>query len=193
MIQESCYWKAPLIRSANWLERLHIKEETAKRSLVRVERVLFVGFYGIRKLLETFKLSPSTRALKFSLLWSPCIKTVDYMNAHRIEELFDLEITNTEERSLEFLCNQFIHSYIFSPVQGEDGSLAGVFISSDRIKKDKVFFVDIDHILAAFRTVGSDYPAEQAMVRNEKTPQWDEVTCSSSFAFSPAQTDIRAD
>jgi hypothetical protein len=176
MIQESCYWKAPLLRSANWLERLHITGATAERSLVRIERELFVGFYGIRKLLETFKLSPGTRTLKFSLSWSPCVKMVDYMNAHCIEELFDLSVTNTEERNLEFLCNQFVHSYVFSPVQHKDGKLAGAYISSDRTKKDKVFFVHIDHILTAFRTVGSDYPTAQTMVRNEKTDQWEDVS-----------------
>jgi hypothetical protein len=176
MIQESGHWKAPLLRSANWLERLCIEEHTAERSLVRVERELFVGFYAIRKLLGTFKLSPSTRVMKFPLLWSPCIKIVDYTNAHRIEELFDLEINNTEERDLEFLCNQFIHSYVFPPVEGEEGSLAGVYISSDKAKNDKVYFINITHILSAFRTVGSDYPRVQVLKRNEETHQWEEVS-----------------
>jgi hypothetical protein len=50
VIQESYYWKAPLLRAANWLERLRIEESTAEHSLVRAERELIVGFYAIRKL-----------------------------------------------------------------------------------------------------------------------------------------------
>ncbi len=46
--------------------------------------------------------------MKYSLSWSPCITMVDYMNAHRIHKLFDLAVVNTEDRDLEFLCNQFI-------------------------------------------------------------------------------------
>lgn len=113
MIQESRYWKEPLLRAANWLENLRIKERAAERSLVRVERELFVGFYGIRKLLETFKLSSSTKNMRFALAWSPCIKRVDYLNAGCVHELFDVQLVHIEERDLEFLCNQFIHSYVF--------------------------------------------------------------------------------
>jgi hypothetical protein len=68
---------------------------------------------------------------------------VDYMNAHRVDKLFDLAVTHVEEHNLEFLCNQFIHSYVFVTAQQEDGSLAGAYVSSDRARKDKVFFVEI--------------------------------------------------
>jgi hypothetical protein len=92
MISESHYWKRPLLRAATWLERLRIEDMNEERVLVRVERELFVGFYAIRKLLDTFKISPSTRTTMLAMVWSPCIKTVDYMNAHRIDELFDLDV-----------------------------------------------------------------------------------------------------
>ena len=100
---------------------------------------------------------------------------VDYMNAHRIDELFDLQESRTEERDLTFLCNQFIHSYVFTVVQSEDGALAGVYVSSDRTRREKLYFVDASHILHAFRSVGKDYPTKQIMKRNEKTLQWEEV------------------
>jgi hypothetical protein len=85
MISESHYWKRPLLRAATWLERLRIEDTNEERVLVRVERELFVGFYAIRKVLDTFKISPSTRVMMFEVVWSPCIKPVDYMNAHRID------------------------------------------------------------------------------------------------------------
>lgn len=175
MIQESRYWKAPLLRSANWLERLRFDESSEERALVRVERELFVGFYSIRKLLETFKLSPSTKSLVFHLQWSPCIEMVDYFNAHRIEELFDLSTVQSEDRDLEFLCNQFIHSYVFVPVHHEGGALAGVYVSSDRTRHEKLYFVELSQTIHAFRTVGKDYPREQHLRRNAKTDQWEEV------------------
>jgi hypothetical protein len=175
MIYESHYWKAPLLRAADWLEHLCIKERTAEKSVVRVERELFIGFYAIRKLLDTFKVSPLTRHMVFSLTWSPCVKMVDYINAHRIYELFDLETTRTEDRDLEFLCNQSIHSYCFAPVQYDDGSLAGAYVSSDRARKAKLYFVGLDQLLHAFRTVGNDYPMKQSMRRNETTHQWEEI------------------
>ena len=166
MISESHYWKRSLLRAATWLERLRIEETNEERVLVRVERELFIGFYAIRKLLDTFKISPSTRTMMLAMVWSPCIKTVDYLNAHRIDELFDLD---AEQRDLGFVCNQFIHSYVFVPVQHEDGTLAGAYIALDEARNKKIYFVERAQILAAFRTVGRDYPTQQHMRRNEKT------------------------
>ena len=159
MIHESLYWKAPLLRSANWLEHLRFDEKTEERALVRFERELFIGFYSIRKLLETFKLSVSTKSLVFHLQWSPCIKMVDYFNAHRIDELFDLQAIKSEDRDLAFLCNQFIHSYV----------------SSDRTRHEKLYIVELNQVIHAFRTVGRDYPREQHLRRNAKTNQWEEI------------------
>jgi len=140
---------------------------------VRVEKELFIGFYAIRKLLETFKVSDSTRAMTFDLQWSPCLKSVDYLNAHRIDELFDLKETATETRDIGFLCNQFVHSYIFVPAEGEQGEIAGFYVTSDKSRHEKLYFVALSQVLSAFHTVGHDYPTKMNLKRNRKTGQWE--------------------
>ncbi|HDR8995990.1 TPA: hypothetical protein QDB01_001892 [Burkholderia vietnamiensis] len=175
MISESHYWKRPLLRTATWLERWRLDENVSERDLARIERELFVGFYAIRKLLETFKVSPSTRQRTYLLVWSPGIGTADYMNWHRLDEHFDLDDLHEERHDLMFLCNQFIHSFIFLPTIDEDGALGGVYIASDRIKKYKLYFIDIAQIVDAFRTVGRDYPTRLHLRRNDSTQQWEEV------------------
>jgi hypothetical protein len=175
MITESHFWKVPLLRSASWLERLRVVEATSERSLVRIERELFNGFYGVRKLLETFAVSSSTKKKEFSLAYFPCVKRVDYFNAHRIEELFDFESKSSETRDIGFLCNQFIHSYVFQVVLREDGAFDGALISSDRLRQEKLFLVESVQILDTFRLVGRDYPAEMHLSRNPKSLQWQEV------------------
>ncbi|MGF6770637.1 hypothetical protein P3T18_003116 [Paraburkholderia sp. GAS199] len=174
MIHESYYWKQPLLRTANWLERLRVDDNNEERALARLERELFVGFYSIRKLLDTFKVSRATRTKTFALIWSPTVKSVDYMNWHRIDELFNLDTQHIEQRDITFLCNQFVHSYVFIPACDEEGALAGVYVASDKAKRDKVYFVAIDQMLEAFRVVGKDYPTEQHMQRN-KDGQWEEI------------------
>jgi hypothetical protein len=91
MIYESRYWKEPLLRAASWLEKLRVRDETIDVSLARVEREVFIGFFAIRKLLDTFKVSSSTKKLTFNLSWSPCLAQIDYLNAHRIDQLFGLD------------------------------------------------------------------------------------------------------
>lgn len=175
MISESRHWKAPLLRAAAWLERTRLTEASSERLLVRVERELFVGFYAIRKLLETFTLSPETKSLQLQLKWSPCIKLVDHFNSNRIDELFDLDTVEVERRDLGFVCNQFIHSFVFSAIENEDQSLFGFYIASDRSRYQKIYLVALSEVLRAFRAVGNDYPCSLHLQRNAETHQWEQV------------------
>lgn len=174
MISESRYWKQPLLRSASWLERWRMNEANFERDSARIERELFIGFYAIRKLFDTFKVSLDTRRKSYSLIWSPRIGRPDYFNRHRIEEHFDLETRNEETRDLVFLCNQFVHSFIFTVVTDENNAFAGVFVASDKARNDRLYFVAASQIFLAFRTVGRDYPVRQHMIRNDRTGEWEE-------------------
>src|SRR5262245_52650842 len=116
MISESRYWKRPLLKVATWLQKLELSEDTVDRTLVRVEKELFLGVHAAGKLLGTYTGSESTPQLKFELVWFPNIKPVDYFNAHRLHELFDLAVPAVEVRDIGFLCKQFVHSFIFSTV-----------------------------------------------------------------------------
>jgi hypothetical protein len=103
------------------------------------------------------------------------MERVDYINEGRIADLFKLKQVQYEQRDLEFLCNQFIHSFVFATVENDDGSLAGFFISSDRSCQRKVYFLELSQVLNAFRTVGRDYPANIQVRRNAKTQQWEHL------------------
>jgi len=53
MIHESSYWKEPLLAAADCLSEIRIDEEEPDDDLARVEREVLIGFYSIRKLLDT--------------------------------------------------------------------------------------------------------------------------------------------
>ena len=167
MIWDSSFWKKPLLDAATWLQRVRFRENTRERTYVRIEKEIFIGFYTIRKLLDTFKVSDSTKTAMYNIAWHPNIKPVDYLNWHRIDKLYDLERSSTETRDIGFLCNLFVHSFIFV-VSGEE-RLDGVYVASDRTKNKKIYFVPLSHILSIFRLVGRDYPASASFVRNPET------------------------
>src|SRR5271156_6916227 len=110
MIHDSHRWKEPLLSNARWLETVTLSKRNWEPSLARAEKELFIGFYAIRKLLDTFKVSDKTKKKTFELKWFPLTKTVDYMNWHRIDEHFDLKSARVETRNIRFLCDQFVHS-----------------------------------------------------------------------------------
>ncbi|MBX9918181.1 MAG: hypothetical protein K2Y07_13290, partial [Nitrosomonas sp.] len=76
-------------------------------------------------------------------------------------------------RDVQFLCNQFIHSFIFVPVEGEQAQLLGFYVCSDRTRHEKLYFVEIQQVLSVFRTIGRDYPTSAIMKRDTKTGQWE--------------------
>jgi len=128
---------------------------------------MFIGFYAIRKLLDTVKVSESTKKAAYELPWHPAIKPVDILNWHRLDELYDMESQGRETRDIRFICNLFIHSFVFM-VSGDD-RIDGVYVASDRTRNKKVYFVPLSHILAMFRLVGRDYPANASFKRNAET------------------------
>ncbi|MDT4291860.1 hypothetical protein RO575_20030 [Methylomonas sp. MO1] len=175
VIHESHYWKAPLVRAAGWLNLLRVNDKNSEAALARAEREIFIGFYAIRKLLSTFKLSESTKQLKYEIEWFPGKpgRAVDYFNRSEIDELFDLNQKSVETRDIGFLCNQVVHSFIFIITLGEKGELEGFFLTSDTMRYRRLYFVSIGSVLHAFRTVGKDYPSKQSLKRNEETGQWE--------------------
>jgi len=173
MVLDSYPWKKSLLSTATWLDKVRLDERNWSRSLVRVEKELFLGFYAIRKLLDTFSVTDKTKAKTFELKWSPRIRTVDYLNWHRIDKNFDLKTTRTETRDIRFLCNQFVHSYVFVIKIGSKGRLSGVYISSDKARHAKLYFVGIRQMLLAFRIVATDDPTRSHATRNEQTGQFE--------------------
>ncbi|CCG95774.1 hypothetical protein DET61_1154 [Marinobacter nauticus] len=167
MIWESSDWKEPLLKSAKWLRSVKFSDRTQEKTFVRIEKELFIGFYSIRKLLETLKVSDSTKKLKFEVEWYPNKEPVHDLNWHHLDRLYDLSSRHLETRDIGFLCNQFIHSYVF--VVAGDAEIDGVYIASDKIRNKKVYFVSLQNILRAFRVVGRDYPANLQFTRDPVT------------------------
>lgn len=175
MIYESQYWKQPLVRSARWLEKVIIEEgDSGERNLARAERELFMGFYSVRKLLETFNLSQTTRQLTYDLTFYSALTDarVDYFNRSDIHKHYELERGTSDKRDVGFICNQVIHSFVFVLAITESGAIDGAFLASDTMRHRRLYFIPLRHIVHLFRTVGRDYPSDQRYVRDEKTGQW---------------------
>jgi len=71
-----------------------------------------------------------------------------------------LNSTNIEMRDLEFVANQFVHSYVFVYAVDEDGGLTGFYFSSDRKKNSHLYFIPLEEVIKIFDTAGKDYPTE---------------------------------
>lgn len=173
MITESSYWKKPLLESVIRLKEYSKSHFCEEEKSVQIEKDIFIGFYSIRKLMDTVKIKDSTKEMKFQIQWSPNIKQVDYINNHHIDKLYNLKQINQETRTLKFICDQIVHSYIFMPAEDGKNRLIGFFFTSDREKNKKIFYISVQDVINIFNYVGNDYPNNLHSIRNPKTGEFE--------------------
>lgn len=152
MIIDTAAYKAYLVKVALWLEGGVIARES---TLLKLERELFLSFFYIRKMIESEKLSVPILAQTHQLAWHPVVAEVDHLNWHRLDGVVEFETVRYEARNLEFICNRFVHSFIFAPCI-EAGKVSELLIATDRDRADKVFRVPLCLIRALLESVGID-------------------------------------
>ena len=140
MIWESWPWKRELQRTASELRRRRTQQRWPEASLVKIERMVFIAAYSVRKLLEAHKLSDEAEEMKIHVtLFPPTGDTVDSLNWHRLDELYRLDTPRHEEVSLRDFCNYFIHSFLFVVDASDD--FRGAYVTSDRSRRRGLFIL----------------------------------------------------
>lgn len=170
MIWESGPWKEELYRIA---ERLHKKTGQRRwtdRTDANLEKDVFVGCYAIRKLMEARRLSETVLAAAVPCTAAPARpgKMVTLRNWHRLDDLYDFDGQSETSLSLKDLCNQFIHSYVFCPVFGEDDLLEAVAVTSDHRRRHCVQIIRVAELIRVMRMVALDAPDYSRAVWDEK-------------------------
>ena len=160
MIYESRYWKDDLLEAASDLRRRRKQKRWSEASLARLEQRIMLGFYGVRKLRDARKIVDRLRHRPVPLdEFPPTGRIIDTYNRIDLAEIYDMVTSNATEKPLEFVCNQIIHSYIFTPAFNVEGFLEDLFFASDRQKDFGMFRVKIDEIISIFEEVGNSYPS----------------------------------
>jgi hypothetical protein len=167
VILESGYWKDEIQKIADRMKKRSQQKRWNERSYAKVEKDVFIAFYAIRKLLEAQKLSQSVATAKLTVSSYPARgKGVTRINSLRIDEHFDFDQEQTGNLTLDFVCNQIIHSYIFAPFLREDKTLGGVLFSSDFKRNKSLYRLGIEDMIACFELVALDDPIAIHVVLN---------------------------
>ncbi|HEY3307230.1 MAG TPA: hypothetical protein VGJ93_02130 [Desulfuromonadaceae bacterium] len=173
MIFESAPWKEELLKIADRLERRYNQKRWSERSLFLLEREVFVGFFSVRKLMESNKISDKIKEKEVELAVYPAgEKPVTLLNQHKFPELYDLYAGKTDRLTYHDICNQFIHSSIFAPFTPFGKSLVGAYIASDRAKKKQLYYITLVKIVEIFKNVGSDEASELVMTFDDKKQEY---------------------
>lgn len=157
MIDDSVPWKNELLRIADRLERRRSQERWTGKTSFLVERDIMVAAFAIRKLIEAHKLSDDVTTHQVAVMQHSLSGRIpDHMNYHRILDHYDLSSGAEHVLTVSEFCNQIVHSFNWTVACNESGGLEGLFFSSDRARRNFVYFAHIDLITELLLKVGYD-------------------------------------
>lgn len=157
MIDDSVPWRRGLLKAAASLERRRSQRRWLASTHYLIERELFQAPYGMRKLIESRKVSEEVEGGTWPVRTFGAPRgVVDIMNRQEIDVLYDLSHFTTERIALVDICNQFIHSFVFMLSCAEGGGLDGIFVASDRVRNRRLFWFDVADVVGMLRAVAED-------------------------------------
>jgi hypothetical protein len=200
MIYESQYWKKELKRiNLKIQKRLDTNNFWTETQYGTFEKEIMIGFYIIRKLVEAKKLTTKIISTPIEgLKYANNGKNITLMNFHRYDEFFKLDKPIKHNFDLAFICNQIIHSYIFSPNfsapnksildklnqkielneddyddLSESNFLISIYFSSDFDRNKYLYEIEIKKIIQLFTDIANCDVGYIYQVFNPKTKDYD--------------------
>lgn len=135
-----------------------------------------IGFYSIRKLIESHKISDNLRDRPVPLQGYPWSgKHVTYMNWDKIDRNYDLESPEPLHESVAWISNKLVHSYVFMAKCSEGGRLESILFNSDHTRRNFLYEIEIDQLIALFEEIGVNNPASSSAFYNRKTGDFDVI------------------
>jgi hypothetical protein len=176
MIYESSFWKKDLLTTAATMRGWNRKRSWGEPSLARLEQMVMLSFYSIRKLGEARKLSNTTVEQPVTLTSFAWLgNAVTIMNWDRVDKLYDFAHPAVVSKDLLFVCHQIVHSYVFMPVVNERSRLEAIWFCSDRFRNECLFGLDLSVLIELLEQVGNDYPADARLTFNQKKQDFDVI------------------
>ncbi len=136
-----------------------------------------LGFFMVRRLIESHKVSSTTRDFTMKVFSCPTRgKHVTRMNHHRLDEIYDLENERHQTKKPLYLSNQFIHAYTSFVARDETRNWSDVYAVSDFDRNDCIWRIPVAEIRRLFTQAANDYPYSFQMVYNVGKGDYDVST-----------------
>jgi hypothetical protein len=177
MILESYEWKQTIKRNNAYIRRCGsaaiLDEEGYLLDRIQI-RIVTTALIA-RRLLETPKVATNLKDVVIPVIAHPWTGSrVDYLNCHRIDAKY--QINNPVSKTVQgtFLCDQIIHSFVWTWVSNEDeNQLDSFIVCSDRKKHSEVHVVDIQEWLTYSQSLANSNPSTMHSTRNRDTGEWE--------------------
>jgi hypothetical protein len=169
MIWESYYWKKDIL---NYSKRLKKRKEQRKwfdESFANTEKDIMLSAFMIRKLFDSDKIDKRIENKEIQVvIFKSNGKKINKLKTIFQERYFELEKPNQSKLKLREICNQIIHSYIFSLITNEEQKLKSFWVASDYNKFKHLIEISIDNYVNILNLIGSYWPINEHYLFDNK-------------------------
>jgi hypothetical protein len=150
----SASWKEELVKVADRLESKTKQRRWTARTDYLIERDFVVGAYALRKLIAARDVSNAVTHAPIPVRRF-VVNAIPPPSAGDISEFYDFDNGSRKTLSIEELCDEILHSFVFEFCCGEtDDLFDGIFLSSERNKNEFVYLLLASDFIALCGDVG---------------------------------------
>jgi len=168
MIHDSSYWKNALRKHAEMLSGKLEQRIWRDSSFAKVEQSVMMSCYIVRKLAEAKKIADAKFQKPLAMRsFRATGETVDFLNSHKIDALYQLKDGTDVTKPLSYVANQLIHSFVFVPIFEVSGKIHGIAFNSDRSKGKELYMLELGKLIEAFAACADSYISKASYFRLE--------------------------
>ena len=157
-MQDSWPYKRELADFAASFERRLARQVWRDDSVARAEKMLFVGFLYVRKLIEYRRVTDATARASVEILRSTITRSREVSDFRREDLEKDLPEANWSDSRVDVqqLADKVIHSWWLVPVQGPNTGLYSFILTTDRQRNAELWQLPVSSIVAVYRRFAED-------------------------------------
>lgn len=166
MIHDSSYWKDSLLKHTEILNGKLEQRVWRESSFSKLEQSVMLSCYIVRKLAEAKKITDAKFQKPLQMQsFRTTGKTVDLLNNHRVDSLYQLGNGIDITKPLSYITNQLIHSFIFVPVFEPVGRIQGIAFNSDRSKNKELYMLELRPLVDTLAACADSYITKASYFR----------------------------
>ena len=168
-MQDSSPYKRELADFAASFERRQARQIWREASVARAERMLFIGFLYVRKLIECRKVTDAAARFSVEILRSTITRSREVSDFRREDLEKDLAgATWSDSRvDVQQIADKVLHSWWLVPVRGPSTGLAAFILTTDRQRNSELWQLPVSSIVAVYDKFAEDDIVQLRMSRDD--------------------------
>jgi hypothetical protein len=168
-MQQSWPYRNDLLSFAKSFERRGTCQLWREDSLAKAEKMLFVGFFLLRKLIECQKVTDQCAQSSVVIRRSAISRRLEVSAFNRDDLYADLDSAQWVESKVDVhqLADKVIHAWWIIPISDESSGLSGYIFTTDKHRNKELWCLPTSSVIEVFKRFGLSQITELHSKRNE--------------------------